>query len=130
VEYIQTVLPEDERGDLQNGRVADSCSLRSKAPRIIFHQPETSPRSLQLEQNLPNPFNNETAISFSLTELAVISLKVVDLLGHEIANLAEGRFAAGTHHRKWNATALASGVYWYVLRREGMVERRKMELLR
>ncbi|MBN1893895.1 T9SS type A sorting domain-containing protein [bacterium] len=79
----------------------------------------------RLDQNHPNPFNPETAISFSLIEAADISLKVYNLLGREVALLAEGRLEAGDHQVRFQAGNLPTGVYFYRLETGGFVQTRK-----
>jgi hypothetical protein len=93
-------------------------------------EPPTINIMYRLEQNYPNPFNPSTTISFSLPRTEVVSLKVYDLLGREIATLVEGREEAGEHSATWNAKSLASGVYFYQLKAGGFVETKKLLLLR
>jgi len=66
-----------------------------------------------LYQNYPNPFNPETTIKFELPEDAIVSLKVYDILGKEVATLIDGFEEAGYHQASLNATNLASGLYFY-----------------
>jgi len=79
----------------------------------------------RLDQNHPNPFNPETTISFSLREAADLSLKVFNLLGREVAVLAEGRHEAGDHEVRFHAGNLPSGVYFYRLETGKSVQTRK-----
>jgi len=82
------------------------------------------PPSHELYQNYPNPFNATTTITF---EIAVgtrparhsgsgghaVSLRVFDLLGREVAKLVDEVKAPGSYVVTWDASNLASGVYWY-----------------
>jgi hypothetical protein len=68
-----------------------------------------------LEQNYPNPFNPETVIPYSLAARSKVSLKIYDLVGREVVELASGVQDAGLHEARWNAAALPSGVYFYRL---------------
>ncbi|KAF0139781.1 MAG: peptidase S8 and S53 subtilisin kexin sedolisin [Stygiobacter sp.] len=63
--------------------------------------------------NYPNPFNPSTKISFTLKEGGKVSLKVYDVLGKEVANLADGVFETGKHETTFNGSNLASGIYFY-----------------
>jgi hypothetical protein len=75
---------------------------------------EEVPSGFELRQNYPNPFNPVTAIEFSLPEDAFVTIKVYNLLGQEVATLANREeFTEGENEIEFDATALASGVYYY-----------------
>lgn len=72
------------------------------------------PQEFSLRQNYPNPFNPATTIEFDLPVDASVTLKVYDLIGREVAVLADHqKLAAGTHALRLNAGGLGSGVYFY-----------------
>lgn len=77
---------------------------------------EFVPTAYNLSQNYPNPFNPTTTISFAIPADNFVSLKVYSLLGEEVATVYEGLLSAGNHEMDFNASALTSGVYMYVLR--------------
>ncbi|MGA9120104.1 MAG: T9SS type A sorting domain-containing protein [Bacteroidota bacterium] len=66
----------------------------------------------ELSANYPNPFNPSTQIRFTLPEAADVSLAVFDVVGRQVASLASGHFEAGFHTYVWDASKLASGVYF------------------
>jgi photosystem II stability/assembly factor-like uncharacterized protein len=84
------------------------------------------PGRFQLYQNYPNPFNPETTILFSLPKEGEITLKVFDLLGREVAALAQGRRQAGMHRIPFHAGGLASGVYLVRLQSGDRVQTKKL----
>lgn len=65
--------------------------------------------------NYPNPFNPSTRISFTLKDGGKVSLKVYDVLGKEVANLADGVYEVGKHVASFDGSNLASGIYFYRL---------------
>lgn len=73
------------------------------------------PLEFELDQNYPNPFNPSTVIRYQLPVSSVVSLKVFDMLGREVAVLIEGKVSAGFHSITFNASGLSSGIYTYRL---------------
>lgn len=78
----------------------------------------------------PNPFNPSTRIGFQLAQSVEMSLIVYDVLGREVAVLANGRMSAGIHHIDFDASSLASGVYQVVLESDGQRTTRGITLLK
>jgi hypothetical protein len=93
-------------------------------------RPDLLPTQMVLEQNYPNPFNPSTAISFRLSAVSVVNLRVFDLLGREVATLVDGRMEAGTHSVTWKASPFSSGVYFYRLQSGNSVLTRKLVLVK
>jgi hypothetical protein len=88
-----------------------------------------------LRQNYPNPFNPTTRIQFSIMEPAQVSLKIYDILGQEVATLANENLKAGVYNATWDArnsagTKVVSGTYFCRLAAGNHVISRKMLLLR
>lgn len=88
------------------------------------------PNQFMLAQNYPNPFNPATTISFSLGKPGLVSLKVYDLLGREVANLINGYLPAGQHKSDFKAQDLSSGIYIYKLQTADFTCSKKMTLLK
>ncbi len=86
------------------------------------------PQNYALLQNYPNPFNPSTTISFEVPENVFVSLKVYNSLGQEIAELAGKEYSAGRHSVVFNASNLASGVYYCAMKAGNYVSVQKMML--
>lgn len=77
-----------------------------------------APKEVALQANYPNPFNPTTTIGFDLPREGRADLRVYDVVGREVAVLAEGDRVAGHHEVKWEASRFASGLYFYILKAE------------
>ena len=88
------------------------------------------PTTYSLEQNYPNPFNPTTTIEFSLPEATTARVAIYDMLGREVAVLADGRMTAGAHSVEFDASALSSGVYFYRLEAGSFNAVKKMALMK
>ncbi len=73
------------------------------------------PTKIQLLQNYPNPFNPSTNIQFSLQESANVSLIVYDAIGRIVSILEHGKLHSGLHLYTFDASGLATGIYFYQL---------------
>lgn len=74
-----------------------------------------SPLTFNLDQNYPNPFNPSTTINYQLSENGIVTLRVFDAIGREVAMLENGYKSAGSYQTAFDASALSSGVYIYQL---------------
>jgi hypothetical protein len=83
-----------------------------------------------LKQNYPNPFNPTTAVSYQLPVVSDVKLVVYDMLGREVAVLVNEQKNPGRYEVQFDASRLASGVYYYRLISRSYVETRKMILMR
>ena len=90
----------------------------------------TVPEEYVLYQSYPNPFNPSTTIKYSVPNSEVVSLKVYDILGREVAVLLDEYKTAGTYSIDFNASRFASGVYFYQLNSGSFVETKKMILMK
>lgn len=71
------------------------------------------PTEFALHQNFPNPFNPSTTIAFELPDASLISVKLYNALGQNVATVIEGQFPAGRYREVLNLHTLASGIYFY-----------------
>jgi hypothetical protein len=93
--------------------------------------PEVAPREFRLAQNYPNPFNPSTKVKFSVesTERAVV--KVYTMLGEEVLTLYDGVAEAGRYYvATFDASRLASGIYFYRLTTDSKTDVKKMLLVK
>jgi phosphodiesterase/alkaline phosphatase D-like protein len=83
-----------------------------------------------LSQNYPNPFNPSTQIQYDLNVASLVSMKVYNSLGAEVATLVSEFQDAGTHLVQWGGQGFVSGIYFCVLKSGGMTSTRRMILLK
>ncbi len=88
-----------------------------------------------LQQNSPNPFNPETEIRFVLKKPGTVKLTIYNLLGEEVRDLLSASLTPGTYTVRWDAKDnkglnAGSGIYFYQLRADQVIETRRMVLLR
>jgi hypothetical protein len=88
------------------------------------------PKSVMLAQNYPNPFNPATTIRFEIPQLSRVSLNVFDVLGREVMTLVNEELTAGVYHVRFDGSNLSSGVYFYGLQAGGLIQTKKMLLLK
>jgi hypothetical protein len=83
-----------------------------------------------LKQNYPNPFNPVTNFQFSIVNSQFTTLKVCDVLGREVVTLVNDVKQPGTYTVQWDASEVASGIYFYRLKAGSFIETKKLLLLR
>ena len=90
----------------------------------------TIPTSFQLKQNFPNPFNPSTTISYQLSEASNVKLNVYDILGRQVAALIDGKQNPGNYKVRFDASKMASGVYFYRFEVKNYAATRKMAVIK
>jgi photosystem II stability/assembly factor-like uncharacterized protein len=89
------------------------------------------PSAFVLEQNYPNPFNPATTIRFSVPEKDVrVTFAIYDGGGRLVETLLNNNLSAGDYLVTWNASRVASGVYYAQLRATGILLTRKMMVVK
>jgi hypothetical protein len=97
----------------------------------LSNEDGASVSAFALASTFPNPFRASTTLEYTLQEAADVRLAVYDVLGREVAVLAEGLRPAGTEQVTWDAAALPTGLYVGQLRVNGtVVGTRKLQLVR
>ena len=88
------------------------------------------PTETALEQNFPNPFNPTTRLRFAISEPGFVQMSVFDVLGREVADPVHQSMTAGQYTVTFNASGLASGVYFYRLQAGHFVDVKRMFVLK
>jgi hypothetical protein len=86
------------------------------------------PTEFGLSQNYPNPFNPSTKFELRIANYGLVTVRVLDMLGREVATLVSGNRQPGTYTVRWDALGYPSGVYFYRMQAGGFVETKKMML--
>jgi hypothetical protein len=125
--YLNAHTTTNPGGEIR-GQVTGPDARATSVERITTGQ---VPTNYRLDQNYPNPFNPSTEISFQLSAVSNVKLKVFDLLGREVATLIDGVREPGAYKVSFNASSLTSGVYFYTLQADGAtIQTKKMLLLK
>lgn len=120
VPHVRDLVPEFSGG---------SVSLNSRAPGAAL------PTDFALSQNVPNPFNPTTNISFALPKDSKVSLSIYNVLGQHVKTLVDDYMRAGQQTVSWDGTdvtgrTVASGVYFYKLNANEFSQTKKMMMLK
>lgn len=91
---------------------------------------ELTPREYTLSQNYPNPFNPSTKIDFALPTAGRVMITIYNQLGQKVGDIADQDYSAGYHSIDFNASNLASGIYYYRISAGNFVQTKKMILLK
>ncbi len=110
-------------------RFWDFDNQTTKTTNVIICFPQM-PLQNNLSQNYPNPFNPSTLINYQLPMNNLVTLKVFDIVGREVATLVNERQEAGMYQTAFNAQGLSSGLYFYQLRAGNYSEVKKMILMK
>ena len=88
------------------------------------------PITFSLEQNYPNPFNPSTTIKYSIPQTSFVTLKIYDVLGREVSTLVNEEKTAGNYQLNFDASNIASGIYFYKIQSGNFVNIKKMVLIK
>jgi hypothetical protein len=100
--------------DFITDRLEQEASAAGKpfSKEQIQAQMQSEPTQTAIMQNYPNPFNPTSTISYQLSSPGHVSLKVFDVTGREVADLREGMQETGYYKAVFDASKLASGIYF------------------
>ena len=86
--------------------------------------------SFELSQNYPNPFNPSTTITFAVPQKELVSVKVFNIVGQEVATLVDREYESGVYQVNFNAGQLGSGIYFYTFSAGEFKQTRRMTLIK
>ncbi|MDR3626316.1 MAG: T9SS type A sorting domain-containing protein [Ignavibacteriaceae bacterium] len=99
-------------------------------PTSVNEEDNLNPANFDLMQNYPNPFNPSTQIKYSIAQSGFVSLKVYNLLGQEVAALVNQVQKTGSYAVNFDASKLASGIYFYRIQSSNFSSVKKMLLIK
>jgi uncharacterized delta-60 repeat protein len=124
-------------GSVGSGTGCDYATIKYSQQVGVKPISSEVPDRYALYQNYPNPFNPSTKIKFSIPlnkggerGLSFVSLKIFDLLGHEVATLVNEQLKPGTYEVEWDGSNYPSGVYFCKLLTESFNQTNKMILIK
>jgi hypothetical protein len=89
-----------------------------------------APEKTQLQGNYPNPFSQQTTVELALSEQADVKVQVYNVLGQQVATVADGQMEAGNHELEWNGSSLSSGVYFVRMEAGDVTDTHKITVVR
>ena len=135
VEGVDTTLGKTAAGKYlmssnEYGRRIGELLQQNFGSKQKTEETEPIPTDYFLYQNYPNPFNPITTIKYDIIGVQDVKLTVYDILGREVSTLVNEQQQPGNYQVSWNATGVASGIYFYQLRTKDFVSTKKMILLK
>jgi hypothetical protein len=132
--YTATYRVTDASGNTATASATIRCPL-NQSSKLVYNAAGQGVSLVSMEQNAPNPFSSWTRLGFKLAESQVVTMKVYDNRGVEVATLANGSFDAGTHYITWDGksndgTAVVSGQYMCRIEAGGVVDTKVMTIVR
>jgi hypothetical protein len=126
-----TVIYDSTKKCAFGGTASDSSRYNTVNPIItgIISENEL-PKEFNMYQNYPNPFNPATSIKYDVPNNSFVSIKIYDVTGKQITELVNGEQAAGVYEATFDASHLASGVYFYKMEAGKFSKVMKMVLIR
>jgi L-ascorbate metabolism protein UlaG (beta-lactamase superfamily) len=105
-------------------------TIQLSTPTNVDDKTDLTPQEIRLHQNYPNPFNSSTTIHFHLPAKSFVQLKIYDVLGKEIAVLANEERPADDYAVHWNGGKFPSGMYLICLQTDNFIDTKKAILLK
>jgi len=103
---------------------------KTAIPALVNDEESVLPNGISLSQNVPNPFNPSTTISFSISEMGNVTVDVFNIAGQKVDTLVSELLHAGSHTVTWDASEFSAGVYLYIVKSGEFSKTMKMMLLK
>lgn len=97
---------------------------------VSVHESSKELYKYSLSENYPNPFNPTTTINYIVPKQSFISITIYNSLGKEVGVIVNENKSAGNYSVEFDASKLASGIYFYQLKTSGFIQTKKMILLK
>ncbi|PID55768.1 MAG: hypothetical protein CR986_10630 [Ignavibacteriae bacterium] len=128
---IRITVEENIKGNLT---IADIISDNRELPKQGYEKIELLKKEVitdySLAQNYPNPFNPVTTINYKIPNNGIVSLKVYDVLGEEVATLVNEYKTTGSYNVKFDGSNLTSGIYIYTIKAGDFKDTKKLMLMK
>lgn len=124
------MLKSDSLMETGNFKIALATNSAHIPVMIEPANPNNIIEEIRLLQNYPNPFNASTIIKYTLSRKTHVVIEIYDIVGKRIKNINMGEQGSGAHHLHFNASHLASGIYFYRLRTSRQERIMKMVLMK
>lgn len=128
---LRLVVEDDDKGQYLISSILSKSSVLGKAGAVeIVNSGNLIVEEYQLTQNYPNPFNPQTTINYQLPKDGLVTLKVYDALGKEVAELVNGYKSSGSYNVTFDGSNLASGIYFYKITSGEFTSTKKLMLMK
>ncbi|MFC2093676.1 T9SS type A sorting domain-containing protein [Bacteroidota bacterium] len=127
--YSTTVTCVAPYQGLTTGRVVN-CGVNVTPMTGVITPVSNIPEKYSLSQNNPNPFNPTTKIDYQIPKSGLVTLRIFDLLGREVATLVNEEKASGSYTIEFNGSNISSGTYFYRMESGTFIETKKMMLMK
>jgi 2',3'-cyclic-nucleotide 2'-phosphodiesterase (5'-nucleotidase family) len=129
-DYLEYDAIKDLIVELSNVNYASEGRIIDKSIKNGKYNIAKSNSSIKLYDNYPNPFNPATTIKYEIPSAGIVTIKVYNMLGQEVAQLVNALQKAGIYEITWDASNMPSGVYFYRINSNGFSETKKMILIK
>lgn len=128
---LRLVIEDNDNGEYLISNIESKSSVLNKegAAEIIYNE-NLVVDNYKLDQNYPNPFNPLTMITYQLPKDEMVTLKVYDMLGKEIATLVNEFKTAGRYDVAFDGSKLSSGIYFYTMNSGEFMATKKLVLIK